>query len=114
MPLRKDKNLKRFFSIGEVATILELPESTIRFWEGEFDILSPKTDGKRRKFTNDDVNILRDIRFLVKEQKMTLDGARKKLKVKPKDVSRQAEVVSKLREIREDLLRLKEAFEGLN
>ncbi|MDR2498822.1 MAG: MerR family transcriptional regulator [Tannerellaceae bacterium] len=114
MPLRKDKDLKRFFSIGEVAAMLELPESTIRFWDGEFDVLSPKTDSKRRKFTNEDVKILRDIRFLVKEQKMTLDGARTKLKVKPKDVSRQAEAVSRLREIRDDLLKLKEAFEGLS
>ncbi|MDR2496697.1 MAG: MerR family transcriptional regulator [Tannerellaceae bacterium] len=114
MVLHKNKNLKRFFSIGEVAAMLDLPESTIRFWEGAFAVLSPKTDGKRRKFTGEDINILRDIRFLVKEQKMTLEGARKKLKVKPKEVSRQAEVLSKLREIREDLLKLKEAFEGLN
>ncbi|MDR2533716.1 MAG: MerR family transcriptional regulator [Tannerellaceae bacterium] len=116
MVLRKDKDLKRFFSIGEVAKMLDLPESTLRFWEREFEILRPQMDGKKgsRRYTRADIDVLRDIRFLVKDQKMTLEGARAKLKVKPKETSRQAEIIVELKEIRSELQRLKDAFDGLN
>ena len=115
MVLRKDKDLKRFYSIGEVAKMLDLPESTLRFWEREFEILKPQVEGKKgsRKYTRADLDVLRDIRFLVKDQKMTLEGARKKLKVKPKETSRQAEILVELKEIRDELQQLKDAFDSL-
>ena len=37
MALNKDKNLKLYFSISEVAQMFDVNESTLRFWEKEFD-----------------------------------------------------------------------------
>ena len=47
---------KLYYSIGEVATAFGVNSSLIRFWEKEFEIISPKKDTKgRRKFSADDV-----------------------------------------------------------
>ena len=42
MALNKNKNLKRYFTIKEVAQKLDVTESTLRYWEKEFSILHPK------------------------------------------------------------------------
>jgi DNA-binding transcriptional MerR regulator len=112
MPLRKNKNLKIFSSIGEVARELGLNESTIRYWEKEFDVLRPPT-GKNgaRYYRKEDVNIIRKIKFLVKEQKMTLEGAREKLKDKGDKIDRQIAVLKSLENIKAELLSLKAAFD---
>ena len=42
MPYKEREITKKYFTIGEVAEKLEVNTSLIRFWESEFDILSPK------------------------------------------------------------------------
>ena len=46
MALNKDKNLKLYFSISEVAQMFDVNESTLRFWEKEFDQIRPRKTGK--------------------------------------------------------------------
>ena len=48
MALNKDKNLKLYFSISEVAQMFDVNESTLRFWEKEFDQIRPRKTGKGR------------------------------------------------------------------
>jgi DNA-binding transcriptional MerR regulator len=80
MPYKEKKVEKLYYSIGEVAGMLEVPISTIRFWENEFDILKPMKNKKgNRLFTPADIKNLRIIHHLVKEEGMTLAGAKKRL-----------------------------------
>ena len=46
MSLKKNKDLKLYFSISEVAQMFDVNESTLRFWEKEFDQIRPRKTGK--------------------------------------------------------------------
>ena len=71
---------KKYYSIGEVADFLEVNTSLIRFWEKEFNQISPKKKKSGiRKFTKPDVEILQVIYSLLKEKRMTIDGAKRYL-----------------------------------
>ena len=60
---------KKYYSIGEVADFLEVNTSLIRFWEKEFNQISPKKKKSGiRKFTKPDVEILQVIYSLLKEK----------------------------------------------
>lgn len=92
---------KIFYSIGEVAELLDIPVSTVRFWEKSFDILRPhKTGTGHRKFTAADIENLKIIYHLVKEKGMTLEGARQRLRENPAGVSRDQEIVDRLLRMR--------------
>ncbi|MEO0628456.1 MAG: MerR family transcriptional regulator, partial [Bacteroidota bacterium] len=60
MPLEKsDEQLKRYFSIGEVAERFGVKASLIRYWEGEFDFLKPHKNAKGdRRFTRKNIEQL--------------------------------------------------------
>lgn len=95
---------KRYYSIGEVAAILGVKTSLVRFWEGEFDILKPKKNKKgNRLFTRQDLQNLKLIYHLVKERGFTLKGAKVKLKENREDTARITEVVDKLKAIKQAL-----------
>ena len=105
---------KLYYSIGEVADMLQVNASLIRFWEKEFPALSPKKNKKgNRKFSPADVELLSRIYHLVKVEGHTLEGAKKALKRKtPSPVeenhsSVNEEVIQSLTAIRAKLLSLK-------
>lgn len=80
MPLNQPPQ-KRYFTISEVAKMLELKPSTLRFWEKEFVQIQPKTNARgKRAYKQEDIDLLRRIHDLVKVQGLTLEGARKALK----------------------------------
>jgi DNA-binding transcriptional MerR regulator len=102
---------KVYYSIGEVAELFEVKPSLIRFWEKEFDILSPQKNKKgNRLFTQEDIANLRLIYHLVKERGYTLQGAREKLKQNRDDVEKRVEIVDSLYSIRNFLEELKEGL----
>ena len=82
------KNNKAYKSIGEVAKILDLVNEkkgtlnthTIRFWEKEFKQIKPNIlNGNRRYYNNDTIEILKKVKYLLKDQGMTINGAKKVL-----------------------------------
>ena len=82
------KSNKAYKSIGEVAKILNLVNEkkgtlnthTIRFWEKEFKQIKPKIlNGNRRYYNNDTIKILKKVKYLLKDQGMTINGAKKVL-----------------------------------
>ena len=108
-----DKRL--FYSIQEVADHFAVNVSLLRFWEKEFENISPrKTAGGTRQYTRDDVQQLEIVYHLVKEKGMTLDGARQKLKSKKDDETKRVEAVSKLMEIKKELQLLEGEFNQLH
>ncbi len=99
---------KRYYSIGEVAEIMEVNTSLVRFWEKEFDILQPKRNKKgNRLFTQKDLGNLKLIYHLVKERGFTLEGAKTKLRENRGDTAKIADVVERLKTIRQALMDIK-------
>ena len=113
MALKKDKNLKLFYSISEVAQMFDVNESTLRFWEKEFDIIHPrKTEKGTRYYKQEDIDAVRLVYHLVKERGLTLAGARQKLKNNKEATVRQEEIVNRLKQIKEELTQIKKAFDS--
>ena len=109
MPYKEKKIEKLYYSIGEVAEMLELPVSTIRFWENEFDILKPMKNKKgNRLFTPVDIKNLKILHHLVKEEGMTLSGAKKKLSEKWEETDYKYEITESLQKIKSMLLDIKD------
>ena len=82
------KDDKAYKSIGEVAKILELYNvkndklntHTIRFWEKQFKQIKPKIlNGNRRYYSNETIEILKKVKFLLKDRGMTINGVKKLL-----------------------------------
>lgn len=103
-----DDSRKLFYSIGEVAAIFHVNESTLRFWEKEFPtVIKPRKNAKgTRNYTKDDIENIRLIHFLLKEKGMTLAGARKKLREEKKGMTAQHELTDRLKKIKSELLKL--------
>ncbi len=108
MPFREPHIEKIYFSIGEVAGMLEVNPSLIRFWEKSFPFLKPRKNGKgNRLFTKEDIDQLKLIHHLVKERGMTLKGAGALLRKNREGTARTAEVAGRLRDIREQLVEIR-------
>jgi len=111
MPYKEKKIEKLYYSIGEVAGMLEVPVSTVRFWENEFDILKPMKNKKgNRLFTPADIKNLRIIHHLVKEEGMTLAGAKKRLSGKWDETDYKFEINDSLQKIKSMLLDIRDSI----
>ncbi len=83
-----DKSDNAYKTIGEVVKILGLknrsgqraPTHTIRYWEKEFKQIKPKIlNGNRRYYDKVNIDLLKKIKFLLKDQGMTINGVKKML-----------------------------------
>ena len=102
---------KLFYSISEVAKLFGINQSNLRFWEKEFKQLKPKRNDKGTRFyTPDDIQIIKQIIYLTTDQKLTLDGARRKLSQKKDSIAKQQEVVERLKVIRKELIGISDAL----
>lgn len=111
--LNADKNLKLYYSISEVAEMLGVNESLLRYWEKEFPQLSPKKAGRGvRQYRKEDVETAKLIYHLVKERGMTLPGARQRMKDNKENTLRNYEIVERLKNIREELLAMRDALDA--
>ncbi len=105
---------KKYYKIGEVAEILDIPASTLRFWEKEFTIIKPKRNASNiRYYSLDDIETIRMVYYLVKEKGLKLDAAQQQIKQNRSNVSKRHEVVERLKEISEELRRMEEALNQL-
>ena len=82
------KTNKAYKSIGEVAKILNLVNEkkgtlnthTIRFWEKEFKQIKPNIlNGNRRYYNKETIEVLKKVKYLLKDRGMTIIGAKKVL-----------------------------------
>lgn len=106
---------KLYYSMGEVAEMFDVRPSLLRHWESQFGVLKPKRNKKgNRLFTPADVENLKLIYHLVKEQGMTLEGARKALRQcrREKAVPRDVELLERLQRIRALLVEVREELKG--
>lgn len=115
MALNTNKNLKLYYSIGEVAAQFGLNESTLRYWEKEFPYLKPKTSGpsKVRQYTDKDIEQIRLIHNLVKVRGFKLAAAKKIINSNRNGADKTAEVLDRLTGIKNELLALKHQLDFL-
>ena len=103
------ENHKIYYSIGEIAKLLKVNNSLIRFWEKEFDIIKPKKNSRgNRIFTKNDVSNLQLIYHLLKEKKYTIKGAKKKIRDNKDGVKKNFEVIQNLQTIRSKLAEIRD------
>lgn len=113
--LKKDKELKLYYSIKEVAQQLGVNDSTLRYWEKEFPQLKPKTQAlnKVRQYTAEDMELLKTIYNLVKVRGFKLAAARKMLNENRRGADRSSEVLETLISVRSQLQELKRQLGGM-
>jgi DNA-binding transcriptional MerR regulator len=104
---------KIFFSIKEASEMVGEVESTLRYWEGEFgDIISPKrNEGGTRFYAEKDIEDVRLVQFLLRDRKLTLEGARKVLKNNKEHAEKQAKLLKHLRHIHSELKVFVQSFD---
>ena len=106
MPYKEREITKKYYSIGEVASLLDVNTSLIRFWESEFEIINPKKNKKGiRKYTYDDLDKLKLIYKLLKEEKFTINGAINYLKKNKKIPKKNLTI--ELKKLRDQLIKIK-------
>ena len=105
---------KKFYKISDVAEILNIPASTLRFWESKFTVIKPHRNSKMTRFyTPSDIETIRLVYYLVKEKGMKLTAAKAEIKRNRTNVSQRLNVINKLKDIKKELLLLQEAMTQL-
>ena len=114
MAYNTNKDLKMYYSISEVAKMFNVNESLLRYWEKEFLIIAPrKAGGNVRQYRKEDIENIRLVYHLVKEKGMTLQGAKQRLKANKEKTVQTAEIVDRLKQIREELVNLRNSLDYL-
>jgi DNA-binding transcriptional MerR regulator len=96
---------KRFFRIGEVSRIIGVKPYVLRYWESEFPVLKPRrADSNQRTYKKEDIEILGEIKRLLYEERLTIEGAKKRLK--PKKRTDSTDHTDLVRDIKEELAQI--------
>ena len=92
---------KRYYRIREVAALVELPASTLRYWESQFTIIKPRRNSHgTRLYTPDDIEVIRMIRYLVKEKGLKIEAAQEQIKNNRENVSRRHITIRRLEDVK--------------
>lgn len=113
MVYNPNKELKLYYSIKEVATMFDVPETLLRYWEKMFpETITPKKAGRGiRQYRKEDIESIRIVYHLVKEKGMTLAGAKQALKENKTGTIQTLEIANRLKFIREELMKMKKELE---
>ena len=103
---------KIYYTIGETAEILGESTSLVRFWTNSFEkFLNPRRNAKgNRIYTADEIDTLKQIHLLVKEQGMTLEGAARRLAEDRRSVDSRVKALDTLKEIRAPLAEIRSSL----
>lgn len=97
------------YSIGEASEIVGYEPHVLRYWENEFDVLSPgKNRAGHRVYTEEDIATIERIRHLLKEEKYTIAGARQAIQRTEKEDERRTNIASELKRLRSFLTVLRD------
>lgn len=98
---------KKFFRIGEASRIVGVPAYVLRYWESEFPQLRPRrADSKQRTYQRKDLELLITIRKLLYEEKLTIEGAKKKLRSKNREPAQGNELIEDVKEELKEILKI--------
>lgn len=112
--MTKDSLEKKYYRIGDVSELLQLPQSTLRFWESKFSFIRPFRDSKgNRYYTPRDIELLRMIRYLLKERGLKIEAAQTELNRNRAGVERRFAVVERLKGVRNELEKMIRALDDI-
>jgi DNA-binding transcriptional MerR regulator len=102
---------KRYFRIGEVSRIIGVEPYVLRYWESEFPQIRPRrADTNQRTYQKKDLEVILEIKRLLYEEKLTIEGARKRLtRKKKKGVSLDRTFIEGIKTELQDILKLLES-----
>jgi len=110
-PFKQEKIL---YSIQEVAEMLHVNASLLRYWEKEFNSIRPyKSEKGTRQYREEDIEAIRLVYHLVKEKGLTLNGAKQKLKTNKEGVVQTEDIVFRLKSVRDELLDIRGEIEEM-
>ena len=103
---------KLIYTMGEVAQMLGENASAVRYWSNYFEkFIKPQRNAKgNRLYHPEDVETLRQIQYLLKNQGLTLEGARQRLTEDRRSVDKRVKAIGVLRGIREELVQVRKAL----
>lgn len=108
------KEGKLYYSISEVAKMLGLSTSLLRYWEKEFPNIKPGLNSAgNRIYKDEDIQQIRIVQYLLKEKKMTIEGAKLHLKGAKhtfKENLSNVSVVDELLKLKEQLYELRKSL----
>jgi DNA-binding transcriptional MerR regulator len=108
VPSEEKLQEKLYYPISQVAKWFNLTASQLRFWEGEFDILQPRKNKKGdRLFRPEDILNLKTIYYLLRNKKMTIEGAKDYLKANQNKTQLEVQLQQSLNNFKSFLLELK-------
>ncbi len=115
MALNTDKNLKKYYSIGEVAEQFGIATSVLRYWEKQFPtLIKPQKAGRSiRQYTEEDIEDVRLVYNLLKVRGMKIASAREVLAKNKEGASDTMKVINKLQIIREELVGIRKEIDQL-
>ena len=111
---------KLYYRIGEIEQITEVPAYVLRYWESEFKLLRPKKNpAGQRLYRPRDLELVQRIKALLYDERLTLEGAKKRLLAESRKSNQQMELglretayADALRRVRDRLTALRERLAG--
>lgn len=105
---------KKYYKISEVAELLSIPASTLRFWESRFTVIKPYRNSHGTRFyTPADIDKIAQIHYLVKERGLKLEAAQEQLRVNPAGIDQRFQTLSRLKDIRRRVQQMLDALHYL-
>ena len=103
---------KTIYTMGEVAEILGENTSAVRYWCNYFErFIKPQRNGKgNRLFHEEDIDTLKQIKHLVKNEGLTLEGAAARMTEDRRSVEKRVKALDSLRDIRARLMEVKKSL----
>lgn len=100
---------KKYYSLRETETETGVPASTLRYWEKQFEELSPRKDGHgNRYYTREDQDVIKRIKYIRDELKITrIEAIRKELKANTRHSDERQSAIEILMRVREELCEIR-------
>jgi DNA-binding transcriptional MerR regulator len=103
----EEEEFDEFKSISQVANEIGVEQHILRFWENKFPQIQPiKARGKRRLYSPNDIDKIREIKILLYDKRYTIEGAQKHLTVEKSENKEKEKIVQELKSLRKDLAAL--------
>ena len=103
---------KMIYTMGEVAQMLGENASAVRYWSNYFEkFIKPQRNAKgNRLYHPEDIETLKQIQYLLKNQGLTLEGTRQRLTEDRRTVDKRVKAIGILKGIREELVEVRRAL----
>lgn len=95
---------KMMYSIGDVEDITGVKAHVLRYWETVIPSVAPqKTESGRRLYTQDEIDMILRMKYLIEEKKYTIEGARQQFLDEKENTASKSDILNEIHEMRKNL-----------